>query len=618
MIVKLGKWVAMFVTTGAAMVSVLNYLHNHGYLGGSEAELLALAASRVRVYPQDETVTAIGDTVQLAATVIDRRGTTIVGASATWNSDNPDVASVDSGGAVVSRAPGSATVMVSVGKQVARSRITVRPVVWAVRFGGDSTLPVPEGDRRSVSARGVDRRGSPVARPVSWRSVDTSVAAVDNLGNVTGVKPGRAMVVATVEGVSDSIAAVVVPVPGSLVIVAGADQRAISGKPLPQPVVVELLSRSRRPIPGHPLRFQSADGQGEAVGGTDSTDARGRVRIPWTLGAPGRQRLVVTADALDSGITVMAEAEPVAANTRVGVADSALAARAGSRLPAPVTVKVTDSIGRALADVPVSWTAMDAGAIAPIDARTDSLGEARAEWTLGPRAGRQRARIQVGNGRTVPAFGLTAVALPGPPAGLRLVSGVGQQGKVGAALSKPIIVRVIDSLGNAVGGASVTVVPVDGSVSDTVMLADSTGTVRIQWTLGREARAQTVAVRSKDVASPIQFTAMARPQAPANIAFVAPPSRGVVGEVLRGQVSVRVTDAYGNPVPDARVTFRVAAGRVAPSVAVTDKSGAAATRWTLGPGPGEQALSASVRGTEAKATLTLTATAVAAARSTKR
>ena len=48
------------------------------------------------------------------------------------------------------------------------------------------------------------------------------------------------------------------------------------------------------------------------------TDADGRARATWTLANyPGRQTLFATVENVDSALAIIAEADPVAANTRV-------------------------------------------------------------------------------------------------------------------------------------------------------------------------------------------------------------------------------------------------------------------------------------------------------------
>jgi hypothetical protein len=59
-----------------------------------------------------------------------------------------------------------------------------------------------------------------------------------------------------------------------------------------------------------------------------------------------------------------------------------------------------------------------------------------------------------------------------------------------------------------------------------------------------------------------------------------------------------VTDIYGNPVPDAKVSFSVKSGTVTPTRAVSDAKGRAALTWKLGSKAGEQTLKGVVRGTD--------------------
>ena len=113
-------------------------------------------------------------------------------------------------------------------------------------------------------------------------------------------------------------------------------------------------------------------------------------------------------------IRVAAEADPVREEHahRARARDRARDRR-GARLADTTRIRVTDSTGAALDNVPVTWIPLDGGTIEALAPRTGSHGEAWARWTLGPRAGKQRARVQVGNPRTMPAFTISAIALRG-------------------------------------------------------------------------------------------------------------------------------------------------------------------------------------------------------------
>lgn len=596
-----GKVVMAAASTGAGLVSIFTFLYSYGVVGESESHKTIgnLGAAWVGVQPRSDTASAVGDTLHLAATITDRNGAVLVGARPLWTSDHPEVAEVLADGSVIAKGPGRSTVTVAVGTLTARAQVLVRPRVATVEVAaekGDSTIVVPEDGRRPLRARGLDVRGHAVhVQEVVWRADDSTVAAVDSTGAVSGVAPGRTIVTATIAGVQGHAAVTVAPAPAALVALAGGSQWAPAGEALPQQVLVRVTSRRDRAVEGVLVRFRLADGAGRVAPEAALTDADGRVRAAWTLGAlPGRQTLLASVDNVDSALTIVAEAEPVAANTRVApLAESPMAA-AGERLPAPAGVRLTDSTGRALVGVPVTWTALDGGVAEAVDARTDSTGAARVNWTLGPRAGAQRLRAQVGAGRgadPVKPVTLTADALPGAPASLVAVSGDAQRGTAGAALARTLVVRAVDGSGNGVAGVALALAPSAGSVPDTVAHTDSTGTARVRWTLGRAAGEQELAVRVAGLAQPLKLTARAAPGAAANIAFDdASSGRGA------HKVAALVTDEFGNPVADVRVRLTASAGRVTPERAVTDAKGRVSVTWQPGPRGGEQTLTARVLG----------------------
>ena len=72
--------------------------------------------------------------------------------------------------------------------------------------------------------------------------------------------------------------------------------------------------------------------------------------------------------------------------------------------------------------------------------------------------------------------------------------------------------------------------------------------------------------------------------------------RGVVGSALDKGILVRIVDAARNPVPGAAVRVSPGAGSVEDSALVTDSTGVAVVRWTLGRAAGTQRLQLRVSG----------------------
>ncbi|HWN18132.1 MAG TPA: Ig-like domain-containing protein [Gemmatimonadales bacterium] len=603
------RWGAGVISAGAGLVSILSYTHSmKAKFDPDSVAVSGVTAVRwVGVSPTLDSASSLGDTINLAVTATDPRGNALLGAPTQWSTSDSIVASVDSAGTVVARSAGTAAITVTVGRKTATAHVVVRQDPAEVRIVGDSIIRVPEGERGQVVGYVADaRRQKILGLAVRWRSADPSVAAVDSVGNLTGVAPGRTTFTATHEGMVTQLPAEVYPVPASLTLISGDGQRAPAGRRVANPVAVQVVSRSGRPIEGVPVRFALPEGAGQTDPQSGNSDAQGIVRATWTLaGVPGRQSLGVSADGVASHTVVTAEAEPVGANTRLAQVNENLEGPAGGPLADPVVVRVTDSSGVALADVPVAWSADDDGSIVASESRTDSLGEARSRWTLGPKSGAQRAYVQVGSPRAVPRFVVRATAKAGRAATVAVVAVSKREGSVSKVLKPSVELRVLDRAKNPVPGVAISLLPAHGSVDDSILTTDSTGRVLLSWTLGRTAGLHRMSARVEGIERPVEITARARPAAPANLAFVEP-KPGTANRAVQS-LDVDLTDAYGNPVADQPVVFSTKVGNVSPARVMTDARGRAHTRWTPGSKVGARTLVAAVKGTEARATFVLKA-----------
>jgi hypothetical protein len=605
---QVSKVVAAIATTGAACVSIFTFLYTYGVLGKSEAHQTVgnLGVAWVGVRPTVDTATAIGDTLHLAATITDRAGAILVGTKPAWSSENPHVAVVGSDGSVVAQGAGRTTITVAVGGRIARSQIVVRQRVAAVEvIGADGAegVTLRELDRQPLRARALDARGHPIADVATqWHVDDSAVVSLDSTGMATAHEPGRTIVSAMMNGVVGHTALSVVAAPAAIELLTGAGQRAPAGRGLAQNVVVRVMGRRGLPVRGALVTFRLAEEGGALEPASALTDADGRARTSWTLGGfPGSQSLIATVQHLDSTLVVNAEADPVPANTRaVAVIDHPSGA-AARPLADTVQLRVTDSSGRVLPDVPVSWQALD-GSVEPMAPRTDSSGIARARWTLGAAAGTQRLRAQVGAARGSTAIApvtISATALAGAAARMVVVSGERQRGTVGAPLRKPIVVRVLDAAGNGVADADLVVSAASGTLPDSLVRTDASGRAVLQWTLGRSAGSQTLGVHLDALKEPLRVVALAQPGAPANLTFYEMHGSAATG---RRKLVATITDVYGNPVPDVKLGLTAKDGRVSPSRAVSDAHGTVPLMWTPG---GGASLSGAIAGTDVRETYAL-------------
>lgn len=595
----LAKVVAALFSLGTAGVTIFTFARSYGLLGVRAPAVLTvgtLGVSWVSLSPAADTVSSLGDTVHLAATVTDENGTALIGATIRWTVDDSVVARVVGAGQVVARQPGTATVIATVGDKLARARVVVRQRIAGVRVNGSRALTLGEDDQLHLSARAVDARGNsiPGVHPV-WRSLDTSIVTIDSTGLATARAQGTADLVSEVDGVAARTSVAVVPLPGTLDIVAGDAQRAVAGTSLARAVTVRLVSTRGQPIAGAPVRFRTSDGRGSAEPESATTDAHGVAHTSWTLSPfAGRQRLLASNERLDSVTVITAEADPSPANTRIVPLHRRLEGRAGETLTDTVVIMVMDTLGRTFAEVPVEWVAENGGRIVPVDQRTDSVGQARAIWTLGPSLGLQHVRLRVGSGHSVPALTLGAVATAGPPASIISIAGDGQKGQVTSRLAKKIVLRVVDAAGNPVPSVTLALQVTAGEIADTALATDSAGLARVAWTMPRETGVQHLTVHAIGVERTLALTAAAVPAPAANIIFAESKAEPIAGKRLGTSVSVTVTDVYGNAIEGAIVKFSTRSGTAAPATVATDDAGIARTRWTLGSKPGEQTLTASV------------------------
>jgi len=601
------KLVAVAASSGAALVSIFTALYSYGVIGAAESHqsIGNIGAAWVGLRPAIDTATAIGDTIHYAATITDKSGSILVGARPVWTTGDSSIAVVLQDGSVVGRGPGRTMVSVVVGKLVTHSTIVVRQQVARVEVGAasrDSVIVLPEGAQLQLRARAVDARGYPISGiEPAWHIDDNSVASLDSSGLLTGKVAGRTTIGARIEGVAGRASVSVVTPASAIALVAGTNQRALAGKALAQAVVVRATNRRGSAASGKRVTFRVGDGEGSVEPASATTDADGRARTTWTLGAdPGRQTLFASVENVDSALAIVAEADPVAANTRVTALVEKLSGQAGETLPDSVAIRVTDSSGRALPDVPVRWTPVDGGHVDSASSRTDSLGVASARWVLAKKTGTQRLRAQVGvgSGLGIPPITLSALALAGAASSVVTVAGDNQRTAAGEQLPKATVFKVADLNGSGVAGVTLTLAPSGGSLADTSLTTDSLGVARTHWTLGHSAGDYSLAVHVEGIKKLLKVTARATPAGAANLAFDDAPGDKRSHDTKTKRLYAVVTDVYGNPVPDARVNFSAKGGVVTPARAVSDAKGRAALTWKLGSKAGDQTLKGFVKGTD--------------------
>ncbi|MDQ2671163.1 MAG: hypothetical protein M3Y31_11070 [Gemmatimonadota bacterium] len=190
------------------------------------------------------------------------------------------------------------------------------------------------------------------------------------------------------------------------------------------------------------------------------------------------------------------------------------------------------------------------------------------------------------------------------PAEINKAGGDDQQAAAGSQVAEAPTVRVLDEDGLAVQGATVTfsVQTGGGTVTGATPKTSATGHASVgSWTLGVAGGVNQLTATVGDL-EPVTFTATAQVASgtPANIQlYVGGGQTAQVSTPIPAPPAVRVTDAGGQPVQFATVTFSVeeGGGTATGLTKTTDAQGIARVgEWRLGAAPGLNTLRAAVAG----------------------
>lgn len=237
----------------------------------------------------------------------------------------------------------------------------------------------------------------------------------------------------------------------------------------------------------------------------------------------------------------------------------------GTELPEPIVVRLVDDRGRPVADRLVKFQPVSGGgSVLASEVTTDQDGVAQDRWRLGTSTLEEQVLqatvVDTETGEEIVSALITATALPGAPTQLT-VAGDPQSGQAGVALPDSIRVTVRDQFGNAVPGVQVSwsISSGGGAASPASTATGANGHASTEWTLGPTVGTQTMTANSVELSVVISATASAGSATtidvlPANVTL------GIDGDTV---FTATVRDAFGNPVPNAPVTWSTSNSSVA-------------------------------------------------------
>ena len=194
------------------------------------------------------------------------------------------------------------------------------------------------------------------------------------------------------------------------------------------------------------------------------------------------------------------------------------------------------------------------------------------------------------------------------PVRIRIVSGNDQQGLPGAVLGKPLVVEVQDQRDIVFEGVPVTftVTAGDGTLSITSTTTNPNGRAGSPLTLGPNPGKNTVEVSVAEIREKQTFNAEGIGMPEALEIVSGGDQQGQPGTTLGAPFVVEVKDQANKPLANVDITFSVTSGggTLSAGSVTTDANGRAESTLTLGPNPGTNIVTVSVKGSQEKLTFT--------------
>jgi uncharacterized protein YjdB len=208
-----------------------------GRKGTSTVTVSGEAIASLSISPVNASL-SLGQSAQLVATATSASGKTLGGRAISWASLSPGVATVSESGVVTANGVGqtvisataegkSSTASVTVSAQQAAApgqvaRVDVTP----------TTLSLVMGQSSQLSAVARDALGSSLGSTVTWASSNPAIATVSSTGQVIGVAPGGASIVATSGGKTGTSNVTVSAAPVARVVIAPSSASLTVGQTL--------------------------------------------------------------------------------------------------------------------------------------------------------------------------------------------------------------------------------------------------------------------------------------------------------------------------------------------------------------------------------------------------
>jgi uncharacterized protein YjdB len=486
---------------------------------------------------------SVGAPVQtITAQVTNSLGQIVPGAPVAFRVTNPSVSVTQIGvasGAVTGLTAGTDTIVATSSHVSGIAIALVQSATVASVAITPSPLTVTQGNgwQATVAAVVKDKFGNTLARPVTWATLDPTVAALGSAGGhelVTGVNPGGTSITATADAgqpdaTSDKATVAVVPAPVSAVTIT------------PSPGAVNVTGKIT-------LTAALTDAKGNALTGRALAWTTSNAAVASIDGETGTTQIVTGVGAGSATITATSTDGPVGSAT-VNVGDPVTRIDVAPN-PIIVTQSYTvqafdtafDVTGARLPGVPIGLVTQSGGSVASVNASGVVTGNAVGKDVLVATAQGKQTQVAI----TVNLDPVNTVTVAPNPAAVNVDGTVTLTATLKDAKGSPLAGRPL-----AWKSSNATVASVDGATGETEVVT------------GRGGGSATITATSPDGASGSATVNVSDPVASVAIAPHSPPA---IQWNSTTTLSATVADAHGKVPPGATVTWTSSpSGRVSPA-----------------------------------------------------
>jgi Tol biopolymer transport system component len=301
----------------------------------------------VVILHQRDTLTALGESIQLTAQVRDTAGALVTGRTVTWSVADSSVVTVTSGGLATAVGNGATVVTATVEGVQGSTTLVVRQLVAELEVEPAEDTLVALSEQLQLQAHVRDARGNEVEDAlVRWTTADTNVIVLTDSGLVTAIANGEAVVAVEVEGFQDEAHLVVAQEVAEVGIEPESDSLLALGEQIQLAATARDSARNR--VEGADVVWSTADTNVVELSalGLATAKANGVADVEaLSRGVSGHAEIVVWQE-----VTEMTLTSPV--DTLVALAEEMT-----------LTLTAWDSGGSLVVEPEVDWSTSDAAVL---------------------------------------------------------------------------------------------------------------------------------------------------------------------------------------------------------------------------------------------------------------